>query len=93
MRKCSTACSVHEKPVANRRDFVNESTVSRRVARSGSRCLMGGMGGVTFEPASFGESNVIVASSLKRDGDWWNEVEIERVKSFVEVTRQASDPS
>jgi len=54
---------------------------------------MGGMGGVTFEPASFGESNVIVASSLKRDGDWWNEVEIERVKSFVEVTRQASDPS
>lgn len=26
---------------------------------------------------------VIVASSLKRDGDWWNEVEIERVKSLV----------
>lgn len=26
---------------------------------------------------------VIVASSLKRDGDWWNEVEIERVKILV----------
>ena len=26
---------------------------------------------------------VIVASSLKRDGDWWNEVEVERVKRLV----------
>lgn len=26
---------------------------------------------------------VIVASSLKRDGDWWNEVQLERVKSLV----------
>lgn len=28
---------------------------------------------------------VIVASSLKRDGDWWNEVDVERVRRFVEV--------
>lgn len=33
---------------------------------------------------------VIVASSLKRDGDWWNEVELDRVKAFVAVARQAS---
>lgn len=33
---------------------------------------------------------VIVASSLKRDGDWWNEVELERVKAFVAVTHQSS---
>lgn len=26
---------------------------------------------------------VIVASSLKRDGDWWNEVDVARVRSFV----------
>lgn len=26
---------------------------------------------------------VIVASSLKRDGDWWNEVQVERVKKLV----------
>ncbi len=28
---------------------------------------------------------VIVASSLKRDGDWWNEVEIKRVREFVDI--------
>jgi len=26
---------------------------------------------------------VIVASSLKRGGDWWNEVEVDRVRAFV----------
>ncbi len=31
---------------------------------------------------------VIVASSLKRDGDWWNEVELERVKGFVKAVGQ-----
>ena len=30
---------------------------------------------------------VIVASSLKRDGDWWNEVQVERVKSLVSAAR------
>lgn len=29
---------------------------------------------------------VIVASSLKRDGDWWNEVEVGRVRSLVEAS-------
>lgn len=28
---------------------------------------------------------VIVASSLKRNGDWWNEVELQRVREFVSV--------
>jgi len=28
---------------------------------------------------------VIVASSLKRQGDWWNEVELKRVKAFVKA--------
>ena len=28
---------------------------------------------------------VIVASSLKRDGDWWNEVQVERVKTLVKA--------
>ena len=28
---------------------------------------------------------VIVASSLKRDGDWWNEVKVERVKTLVKA--------
>lgn len=32
---------------------------------------------------------VIVASSLKRDGVWWNEVEPERVARFVEAARAA----
>jgi membrane complex biogenesis BtpA family protein len=31
---------------------------------------------------------IIVASSLKRDGDWWNEVEIERVREFVKKLNQ-----
>lgn len=36
---------------------------------------------------------VIVASSLKRDGDWWNEVEIERVRKLVAAAEcQTSDP-
>ncbi|MDB3936116.1 hypothetical protein N9383_05300 [Granulosicoccus sp.] len=30
---------------------------------------------------------VIVASSLKRDGDWWNEVQVERVKTLVKAAR------
>ena len=30
---------------------------------------------------------VIVASSLKRDGDWWNEVEVERVRALVDAAR------
>ena len=30
---------------------------------------------------------VIVASSLKRDGDWWNEVQLPRVKSLVEAAK------
>jgi len=28
---------------------------------------------------------VIVASSLKRDGDWWNEVEVVRVRALVDA--------
>jgi len=28
---------------------------------------------------------VIVASSLKRDGDWWNEVEVVRVRGLVDA--------
>ena len=28
---------------------------------------------------------VIIASSLKRDGDWWNEVELARVRRFAEA--------
>ncbi|MFK8084178.1 MAG: BtpA/SgcQ family protein [Granulosicoccus sp.] len=30
---------------------------------------------------------VIVASSLKRDGDWWNEVQVERVKKLVNAAQ------
>jgi len=30
---------------------------------------------------------VIVASSLKRDGDWWNEVEVARVRALVAAAR------
>lgn len=42
--------------------------------------------GVT--PENIGEillrvDGVIVASSLKRDGDWWNEVQVERVKMLT----------
>ena len=33
---------------------------------------------------------VIVASSLKRDGVWWNEVDPERVKRFMDRARSAS---
>lgn len=33
---------------------------------------------------------VIVASSLKRDGDWWNEVEVGRVRELVEAARQGA---
>lgn len=32
---------------------------------------------------------VIVASSLKRDGDWWNEVQVQQVKSLVEASRRS----
>lgn len=28
---------------------------------------------------------VIVASSLKKEGNWWNEVELERVQAMVEI--------
>jgi predicted TIM-barrel enzyme len=31
---------------------------------------------------------VIVASSLKRDGVWWNEVDPERVNAFMSVVRK-----
>ena len=30
---------------------------------------------------------VIIGSSLKRDGVWWNEVETDRVAAFMEVVR------
>ncbi|MFK7993537.1 MAG: BtpA/SgcQ family protein [Granulosicoccus sp.] len=33
---------------------------------------------------------VIVASSLKRDGDWWNEVQLPRVKSLVKAANQST---
>jgi len=33
---------------------------------------------------------VIVASSLKRDGVWWNEVDPERVRRFIDRARSAS---
>jgi membrane complex biogenesis BtpA family protein len=37
-------------------------------------------------------SGVIVASSLKKDGVWWNPVDAERVKAFVEQARPALEP-
>jgi len=33
---------------------------------------------------------VIVASSLKRDGDWWNEVQVQRVRLLVEAAVAAT---
>lgn len=33
---------------------------------------------------------IIIASSLKRDGHWWNEVQIERVKAFTMAARSAA---
>ena len=31
---------------------------------------------------------VIVASSLKKEGDWWNEVELERVQTMVRIAQE-----
>ena len=31
---------------------------------------------------------VIIASSLKRDGLWWNEVDTERVAEFMKAVRR-----
>lgn len=33
---------------------------------------------------------IIVASSLKRDGDWWNEVEVDQVKALVKAAAEAT---
>ncbi len=51
--------------------------------------------GVT--PENIGEilarvDGVIVASSLKRDGDWWNEVRVERVQSLVRAATLGGCP-
>lgn len=75
-------------------DAASDEELTEVTSATGLPVLVGS--GVTKENVQriLAKANgVIIGSSLKRDGVWWNEVEISRVKEFMDVVTGIRDAS